>query len=235
MNVILALALAGAVSLAGARALRQRPLVFYAGAAAAVVLYLLFAEPTPDTLVRPFQDLMQKGQLGFAFFVVVMFAGTLRKDSALGGRLLPVRGELSILGSILVCGHFVLLLANYAGLLGHFFQLRASLMVPLALSLALLAVLAVLTVTSFRRVRSAMDPRLWRRVQRLAYLFFGLVYLHILGYLLVPALQGAANARLSIAVYSVVFACYVALRIRAAMRSGATREAQGAEVKVGMH
>jgi DMSO/TMAO reductase YedYZ heme-binding membrane subunit len=185
-----------------------------------VALYLIFTAPTPNTLLRPFQDLIQKGQLGFAFFVVVMFIGVLKDGSSLRARLLPVRGELSILGSILVCGHFILLLINYSTLLGHFFQLRLSLLIPLTLSLLLLLTLVALTATSFRAVRSAMNPLLWRRIQRLAYVFFGLIYLHILGYLLVPALQGAPNARLSIAVYSVVFIAYAILRVRMGRRTG---------------
>jgi DMSO/TMAO reductase YedYZ heme-binding membrane subunit len=223
MNVVFALVLACAISVVGARAIKRRPVIFYAVAVAVVALYLVFTRPTTTTLVRPFVDLLQKGQLGFAFFVVVMFIGAFESGSALRERLGPVRGELSILGSILVCGHGIPLLINYASLLGHFFQLRTSLMVPLLFSLVLMIVLVVLTATSFRTIRALMDARFWRRVQRLAYPFFGLIYLHILGYLVVPALQGAANARLSIVVYSVIFVSYVVLRVRVARREGAAR------------
>jgi DMSO/TMAO reductase YedYZ heme-binding membrane subunit len=221
------MALAVAISVVGARAIKHRPLVVYAAAVAVVALYLIFARPTTTTLVRPFLDLLQKGQLGFAFFVVVMFIGVLKNGSVLKERLGPVRGELSVLGSILMCGHAIPLLINYSNLLGHFFQLRMSLMVPLLLSLILLIALTVLTATSFKTIKPLMDARFWRRVQRLAYPFFGLIYLHILGYLIVPALQGAANARLSIVVYSVIFVSYVALRVRAACREGATRQESG--------
>jgi DMSO/TMAO reductase YedYZ heme-binding membrane subunit len=214
MNVVLALVSAILIALLFGRAIRRMPLVFYAGAVLAVVAYLFFSVPTTSLLFRPLQDLIQKGQLGFAFFVVVMFVGVLREDSALSRRLAPIRGELSIIGSILICGHFTLLLANYAGLVGHFFKLRPNLMVPLVLSTILLVLLALLTATSLRFVRAVMDGRLWKRIQSLAYVFFGLIYLHILGYLLVPALQGAATARASVIVYSAVFLLYATLRIR---------------------
>ncbi|MDR2587302.1 MAG: hypothetical protein LBC23_03460 [Coriobacteriales bacterium] len=214
MSILLSLISASLIAVLLSRAIRRMPLLFYVAALLAVVAFLLFSAPTTNLLLRPLQDLIQKGHLAFAFFAVVMFVGVLRDDSALGRRLIPIRGELSLIGSILICGHFAPLLANYIGLAEHFFRLRPNLMTGLLLSGVLLVLFAVLTVSSLRRVRSALDIRLWRRVQRFAYLFFGLIYLHILGYLLVPALQGATTARDSIIVYSVVFALYLILRLR---------------------
>jgi DMSO/TMAO reductase YedYZ heme-binding membrane subunit len=214
MNVLLSLTLAGLVALLFSGAIRRMPPVSYGAAALVVVAYLLLSEPTTNLLVRPLQDLIQKGQLGFAFLTVVMFIGVLGEDSVLGRRLIPIRGELSIVGGILLCGHFIPLLVNYSGLLGHFTRLRPNLMIPLALSMVLLVLLIMLVTTSFRRVKAAMSSRLWRRVQSFAYVFFGLIYLHILGYLLVPALQGGITARVSVISYSIVLAAYVVLRVR---------------------
>ena len=86
----------------------------------------------------------------------------------------------------------------------------------LALALALFALLVVLGVTSFNVVKKRMKKETWKRVQLLAYPFWGLVYVHLLLMLVPSALRGGAPAQMAVAVYSVVFVGYAVLRIRRA-------------------
>ena len=83
-----------------------------------------------------------------------------------------------------------------------------------ALSLSLLLALGV---TSFNAVKKRMKTESWKRLQRLAYAFFALVYVHLLLMLLPSALHGGQVAQASVAVYSVVFVAYFVLRVARAL------------------
>ncbi len=77
----------------------------------------------------------------------------------------------------------------------------------------LLVLLVVLGVTSFAFVKRQMSTASWKKVQKLAYPFFGLVYVHLLLMLLPSALHGGLAAQASVAVYSVVFVGYALCRV----------------------
>ena len=87
----------------------------------------------------------------------------------------------------------------------------------LMLALVLFALLLVLGVTSFNAVKRRMRADTWKRVQLLAYPFFGLVYVHLLLMLLPSALQGGAAAQASVAAYTAVFGTYAVLRVTRAL------------------
>ena len=72
--------------------------------------------------------------------------------------------------------------------------------VALALALALFALLVVLGVTSFNVVKKRMKKETWKRVQLLAYPFWGLVYVHLLLMLVPSALRGGAPAQMAVVV-----------------------------------
>ena len=76
--------------------------------------------------------------------------------------------------------------------------------------------MVVLWVTSAQRVKHAMKAASWKRVQRLAYPFYVLTYVHLALLLMPSAVAGNEVAVLSIAVYSVVMGAYVVLRLRKA-------------------
>jgi DMSO/TMAO reductase YedYZ heme-binding membrane subunit len=59
-----------------------------------------------------------------------------------------------------------------------------------------------------------MTARSWKQLQRFAYLFFILIFLHLSGYLLYPALQGSQSALLNLTVYLVILVAYIILRVR---------------------
>ena len=91
--------------------------------------------------------------------------------------------------------------------------------------LALLVLLLVLGVTSLQGVKRRMDAGTWKRLQKWAYVFFGLVYVHLMSILLPSALAQGMTARVSIAVYTVLFGLYAALRIARAVLDRKQKEA----------
>ncbi|MDR1183262.1 MAG: hypothetical protein LBK67_00515 [Coriobacteriales bacterium] len=202
--------------------LKRVPLAFYALALVACVASLwLFALPATERpiLLNGLYFIMRRGYIALSLFTLVMFIGVFDESSLIRRALNPTRAEYSIIAAILIIGHFVPYLAGYLQQLMSPFPLRGSIAVSLTLSCALLLLLTVLTVTSFNIVKQHMPPRAWRRLQRLSYLFFLLVYAHLSGFLLPAALQGSPIALTSIIIYSLIFVSYTILRIRRSLKA----------------
>lgn len=197
--------------------IKRWPWAFYALTVALVVLFVCGAYlPLPRPLWSLLLVLVQKCMLPLALFVVVMYIGVLARDSKARTWLRPIRAELSIAAWILSLGHMTMYLATYAPRLGAG-RVDGNVLVSLALALVLLALLLVLGVTSFNMVKKRMKADTWKRVQRLAYPFFGLVYVHLLLMLLPSAVQGGAAAQASVIAYTAVFGLYAVLRVTRAL------------------
>jgi DMSO/TMAO reductase YedYZ heme-binding membrane subunit len=197
--------------------LKRYPVLFYILALliSAAGVYLTLT-PNPNPVLRAFAFALQKGHLGFAAFTLVMYIGVFSSSNPLRRILMPVRGELSIIASLLILGHLTPYLSNYLSLAAGLFSLQLNIQFSLIIAFVMLILLIPLTVTSFNVVKKRMGASRWKTIQRFAYLFFGLVFFHLLGYLSVPALNGSINALISMIVYTVIFAVYMVARIRKA-------------------
>ena len=67
---------------------------------------------------------------------------------------------------------------------------------------------------SFPAVRKKMNPKKWKQIQRSAYVFYGLLYVHIILINIPYARMGLHMYAVNVLVYSIVFAGYAAMRIR---------------------
>ena len=159
--------------------LRKHPAPFYAGSAIialAATAVSWSGAALPAGFAAYLWPVLARGGLAGALFVLVMFAGAFPNGSAPIKKLMPIRGQLSIVASILTLGHnaaygkiyFVRLFANPASL--PFNQLLAAIC-----SVLMLIVMLPLFVTSFSCVRKKMNPKKWKRLQRSAYVFYGLL------------------------------------------------------------
>ena len=113
-------------------------------------------------------------------FVAVMYAGALPKGSKLIAQLMKIRGELSITAAILVlCHNFTYGITYFKMLFIKPEALSATQFTAAIISLVLIIIMIVLTVTSFQAVRKKMKAKKWKQLQRTAYVFYGLMYVHI--------------------------------------------------------
>lgn len=232
MSLIVSLIIMTLVAILIRKPLKRFPVVFYVLALLASALGVYFTLYTnPNAAVRAVAFAVQKGHVGFALFAVVMFVGIFSNDSRVRRYFNPVRAELSIMAAILIAGHFCLYLRNYMFVLGDFASVKTNVLFSLIIALVILALLIVLTFTSFNAIKRKMKPKTWKRVQTFAYVFFGLIYLHMLGYLLPAALSGSARAITNVAVYSVIFLVYVVLRTRKAVADKKSKSQVGTSVK----
>lgn len=216
MDFLLMLIVAVAATLLLRGPIHKAPVLFYVLAVAADVAYIAAIEGLlPRAAMTALSLPMGKCMLSLVLFVVVMYIGVFAKGSRVHQWLKPIRSELSIIACILACGHMAVYLASYAPRLGT--AMSGNVMGALVVALALLVLLLVLGVTSFAFVKKHMRTDSWKRLQRWAYVFFGLVYVHLMLMLAPAASHGGLAAMESVAIYTVVFGAYAVLRIRRAL------------------
>lgn len=198
------------------RALHRVPWLFYLLAVVADAAYVAGMEGfLPRAAIAPLTMLLGKCMLSLALFVIVMYIGVFARDSRAYRSLALVRAELSIVACILAAGHMAVYMASYFPRLG--FALDGNVVASLVVALALLALLLVLGVTSLACAKKRMSKASWKAIQRWAYVFFGLAYVHLLLMLAPAASKGGLAAQESIIVYSVVFVGYAVLRLTRAV------------------
>lgn len=171
----------------------------------------------------------KQGLIGMAFLVVVMFLGALPTVGILK-RLFRFRGELSILGVIFLLNHFAYYIVKLLQSTQNWPKMS-----PTSLSLHLLvsilslwawAICIPLFITSFRIIRKKMDARSWKALQRYAYFFYILVYVHII--LSLINRPDVYQMHWDIIVYSALLLLYIVLRCLRHIKRG--RASQFAKV-----
>ena len=196
--------------------LKKYPNIFYIGAAVVtIVIFSLRTVAMPQFVRQNIVGIFAKGTIGTAFFIIVMITGALPRGSKLIGPLMRIRGELSIMAAILVLSHNLTYGMTYFKML---FSAPAALPAvqrcAAVISLMLIVLMIGLTVISFPAVRKKMNPKKWKQIQRSAYVFYGLLYVHIILINIPYARMGLHMYAVNVLVYSIVFAGYAAMRIR---------------------
>ncbi len=185
--------------------LKKNPIPFYVIftvlSLALVLLHLQGINPggIMGTYIYP---MFSRAALSTAFFVLVMYAVTFKNGSEPIKILMPIRGQLSIIASILALGH----LFSYSKL----FSPKAS--IAYILSLIMVIIMIPLFITSFMKIRRKMKASNWKNLQRFAYCFYVFLYCHILFLYVKGALRGDSRSSVNVLVYSIVFLWYFVCR-----------------------
>lgn len=217
MIFLISLVLAAAFIWGCAKLLKKHPVPFYI---AAVVIALVVIGCTWGRVSFPawFQNwvwpLISRGAFATALFAAVMWTGALPNGSKAIRVLMPIRGELSILACILTLGHNIAYGQTYFRFL--FTQpgrLPANQLAAAVCSLAMIVIMLPLFVTSFVSVRKKMNARSWKRLQRFAYGFYALVYVHVMLLSVPYALDGRSGYALNVLLYSAIFLGYAVCRV----------------------
>ncbi len=195
--------------------LKKHPAVYYWGAGTISLLLGFWDFPTvPAWLDAYVFDLFRRGTLATAIWCIVMFAGALSN-----GRLkkiwIPLRGNLSILAAILTLCHTIAYTRIYASSMsqnpGSMSGIR---ILAVHLSMLMLLIMIPLTILSFPKIRRMLSPRRWKAIQRLAYVFYGLLYVHVMILTIPSAKTGNLEAQISVLIYSLVYLSYAVLRVK---------------------
>ena len=205
--------------------LKKHAGIYYIGAAViSIAVFLIGFLPMPLFLKNNILGIFAKGSLGTAMFVAVMYAGALPKGSKLTAPLMKIRGELSITAAILVlCHNFTYGMTYFKMLFIKPAALSATQLTAAIISIILITIMLVLTVTSFQAVRKKMKAKKWKQLQRTAYVFYGLMYVHIMLINIPYARLGLGTYIANVVIYSIVFLGYAAMRIAKAVSVKAAR------------
>ena len=177
--------------------------------------YVSFAYPDIKGFGAMFMVIMKQGLIAMALFIIVMYVGALKPDKQVV-KLMKYRGELSILAVIFMLNHAIYYGYNLIHALPTWIQLtRGAMFLNIMVSLLSLwawAICIPLFVTSFRIVRRKMKASDWKNLQRYAYMFYGLVYIHV--FLAILARPGWQQYWFTLILYSAIFWVYGFLRLR---------------------
>ena len=199
--------------------LKKCPVAFYITAAVLTVAAVAVTQSDITISSRFVRDyvlgIFSRGALGAAFWAVVMWAGALPNGSAPIKKLMPIRGELSITAAILTLSHVITYGVQYISNLVKG-RTGSDFVITSVVSLVMVAIMLPLTVMSFKTVRRKMNAKTWKRIQRAAYVFYGLIFAHVMVLYIPRARSGRDGCFLSVIVYSAVFLGYAAMRIRKA-------------------
>ncbi len=108
-----------------------------------------------------------QGLFGYGAFLVVMMVGVLPNKWTLSRKVKKYRGELSIIGFILISPHALLRVFGVISQVDVFGIAAFVLMIPL-------------TMISFKIIKREIDLRDWIRIQKGAYLIYIVLLVHLL-------------------------------------------------------
>ena len=104
-------------------------------------------------------------------------------------------------------------LKSYLPMLSNFGNLKPTLAASLIVALVLTIIFVVLSVTSFKFIRSAMNATVWRRLQKFAYLMVALLGVHVAMALGLSLANMGSVGSIHVILYIVIIVIYAALRL----------------------
>ena len=202
-------------------AIRKRAGLFYLLAVLIVVFEVLYYqtglhEAAPEWLTAYIINLFKRGALPTAMFIAVMYLGALDAKKPSVSKLLGIRGELSIIASILTLGHNIIYgKKQFVNLFTNPSEMPTQALIASIISILMILIMVPLMITSFKAVRKKMRAAAWKKLQRWAYVFFALIYAHVM-VLFVPKYS---DKYMDIIAYTVIFGVYAVLRVTKAVHA----------------
>lgn len=226
LNFILSFVIASLFVVIFRKPLKKHPEVFYAIAlvlaiATLIVGWMGLVPKGSPYLVNKLWQGFRKAVIPTVWFFFVMFAGVLPQQWKVTKALMSVRGELSVMAVIMTLGHNLIYLfaPGYAFFAKTFLtqEIDWNRGAALIVTLLLMALMIPLAITSLRGVRRSMSQAKWQRIQRLAYPFYGLLYVHLM-LLYVPKYINKGRGLNEAILYTVIYLVYVILLIRRSIK-----------------
>ncbi|MFR4765742.1 MAG: ferric reductase-like transmembrane domain-containing protein [Paraclostridium sordellii] len=220
MLLIISLILTTFLSIVYYKQIKKHSTMLYIIATLIAIFFIIFMksnlnEHIPKYISKFVIGVFSKGTISLALFTIVMYTGVLDNSFKFRQNLMAVRGELSIIACILTLGHNVLYgMYFFPTFFTNMQSLSISKIIATLLSLIMICLMIPLMITSFKSVRKKMSYKEWKKIQRSAYVFYGIMYIHIM-LLYIPKF----NSKLfEIILYSIIFLAYYFLRIRNSLR-----------------
>jgi DMSO/TMAO reductase YedYZ heme-binding membrane subunit/uncharacterized protein with FMN-binding domain len=163
-----------------------------------------------NKLINIIEIYINNGFISLAFFTIVMAIGVLRNKSKTRSKLRPIRTQLSILACIYTIPHLYIFY-NYC--LIDLLKINLYNFISPLVSLSLFILFIILFITSFKFFKIKLKTKRWKKIQKLAYPFFFLLYLHLALISKNSISLGDKADVFNLIIYSVIFFIIFALRI----------------------
>lgn len=215
MRLVYSLIFIVALALIFTSSIRKHSRLFYLIAsiiATSTVIYEIFRLTSDIKLqgfIGEFEKASMKGNFSIAFFILVMFAGALNPRWKITKKLLGIRAEAAILGSILIFPHCIMYLVRFIVKLLNYKPITTLYIIYLIVGLIAFIIIIPLFITSLKKVRVKMQYLEWKKLQRWAYPFYVLVYVHIV----LSILNDDKVDILKLSIYSILFIGYFVLKL----------------------
>lgn len=215
MYLIYSLIVVTLMSLLFTKTIRNNSKIFYSIAsivAIATTIYeilRLTSNLNLPGIITILEKTSMKGNIAIAFFVLVMFAGALNSRWSITKKLLSIRAELAILGSILILPHCVMYFVRLIVKLFNNQPIKPLYLIYLIVGIIAFIIMIPLFITSLKKIRNKMKYKDWKKLQRYAYPFYLLAYVHIL----LALLNSKEVDLLKLITYTVLFGVYFILKL----------------------
>ena len=214
MKLLIALIAALIIILLAENSIRKHAVIWYCSAFIISLLCLFLPDSVPFWLSTLVTGYISRGTVATALFILVMYARVLPPKSRLFRTLMSLRAPLAIMAS------FMILLHNGTYFI-HYYQNVAKRNIPMSLpeiiaagcTTMMLVLLIPLTITSFTSIRKKMKGGTWKKLQRLSYIFYGLIYLHVFCLFGLQIAKGNRAYQIELAIYTAIFGIYLICRV----------------------
>lgn len=199
-----------------AQSIKKHPGAYYLGMYAwtgLVVCYynMGYYRYLPTWFNDYFMKIFARGIFATATFMIVMFLGTVTKHNDFSKKLMSIRGEMSIIGSLLVISHNIIFGVHYFPVLfTNPLSLPKRELIASIITIFLLLMLIPLFVTSFKTIRRKMKAKSWKNLQKMAYPFFIGIYVHVM----VLYSSNWKENMVGVVIYTLIYLAYIILRLR---------------------
>jgi methionine sulfoxide reductase heme-binding subunit len=130
------------------------------------ILVILDQRTSASLRIPIIQTVVVGGNLSFALFVLVMFAGAINGKSNIKTNLVRVRREMALIGFIFLIPHAI-------------FRMSLALAGYNTTGLVAFIIMIPLVITSALRMMKKMSVQNWKKVHRIAYVAYFFIYLHL--------------------------------------------------------
>lgn len=220
MNLIISLIVATAIAYYGKNTLRKHTTLCYTGTmvvSVALIMAYIYQSNTQSVYLNQqifYISALYTGALATAFFIIIMYIGAVPNKHWIKKNFVGIRGQLSVIATILTVVHNISMITFVHG---QAYVADAPVMVYRIMAIVtvlMYLILIPLFITSFMCVRKKMKAKTWKKLQRWAYLYYALIYIHVMIGSVPFAIEGNVSKSINVIVYSVIFITYAVLKIR---------------------
>jgi len=216
MNLIIGLIVITLFYVLFANIIKKYPTIFYMATYVLIIPVVLYYETKlykemPIWFTKYVMDIFRRGIFSTVTFMIVMFLGVITTHNKYTRKLMSIRGEMSIIGCFAaLCHNIAFGIRYFVEFFTNSEKMNIYTKTATIITLILISMMLPLMITSFKCVRNKMKAKNWKNLQKLAYPFFYLIYVH----LMVLFMHKPEKHMLSIVLYTVIYMLYTILRVR---------------------